>query len=212
MVNVEKLNRILIIILKICYLNFLWVLGTLAGLVLIGIGPSTAAVFSIAREWLRGNDDSPVLKSFIDNYRAYFRESLMISLAYGLTGTILVIDYIYMTRLELKVFFGIMLFLYLISLTYIFPVMVHYDLPSIKEKIRYSFLIGFSYLQYTLVLYVAAAGIYFSVARFYPALFTFFGFSFLIVIIMKTAYIVFSRIEASVEEEQMETNKILKNG
>ena len=205
MVNFVRLNTILVRILKLSYLNLLWILGTLLGLVIFGIGPSTAAVFSIIREWFRGNDDLPVLSSFIKNYKAYFKESLLLILLYGVVGMILVIDYVYMTRWEFKLFFGILLFFYIISAAYIFPILVHYDLKSIREKIKYSFLVGFSYLQYTLVMFVIVGLVYFSIARVYPALITFFGISFLIFIVMKNAFMVFSRIEKeSVNETQLD--------
>ncbi|MCC5895969.1 MAG: DUF624 domain-containing protein [Alkalibacterium sp.] len=205
MVNFVRLNTILVRILKLSYLNLLWILGTLLGLVIFGIGPSTAAVFSIIREWFRGNDDLPVLSSFIKNYKAYFKESLLLILLYGVVGMILVIDYVYMTRWEFKLFFGILLFFYIISAAYIFPILVHYDLKSIREKIKYSFLVGFSYLQYTLVMFVIVGLVYFSIARVYPALITFFGISFLIFIVMKNAFMVFSRIEKeSVNQTQLD--------
>lgn len=203
MVNFEKLNKILLRILKLAYLNLLWIVGTVTGLILFGIGPSTAAVYSIIREWFKGNDDLPVFSSFVSNYKSYFKESFILIILYGIIGSVLIIDFIYVDRWEYKVFFGLMLFLYSISAGYIFPILVHYNLSSLKEKIKYSFLVGFSYLQYTLVSYVLITVIYFSVARFYPALITFFGFSFLIFMLMGNAYMVFKRIEESVKKTEM---------
>lgn len=198
--NFEKLNTILLRVLKLFYLNVLWMGGTLVGLVIFGLGPSTAAVFSIIREWYRGNDDQPIFKTYVKNYKSYFKESFVISLIYGIIGLILIVDFIYMARWEFRVLFGVLLFFYFISASYIFPILVHYNLKTLQEKIKYSFLIGFSYLQYTLVMFVIIAAIYFSVAYIYPALFTFFGFSFLIFLLMGNANMVFRQIEASVEE------------
>lgn len=206
MKNFEKLNKICLRILKLAYLNVLWIGGTLLGLIVFGIGPSTAAVFSIIRDWFRGNDDRPLFKSFVQNYKDYFKESFIFTLLYGLVGLILIIDFIYMNRWEYKVFFGVLLFLYYISVSYIFPIIVHYDLKSVKEKIKYSFLIGFSYMQHTLVSLVAIIAIYALVARFLPALFSFFGFSFLIFILMGNAMMVFTRIEESAKEEMELSN------
>lgn len=206
MLKIEKVNTILLRILKLAYLNVLWIAGTLLGLVLFGIGPSTVAVFSIIREWFRGNDDLPVFKTYVRNYKGYYKESLVLSFIYGVIGFILVIDFIYMNRWEYRVLFGVILFLYFISASYIFPIIVHYDLKTLKEKVKYSFLIGFSYLQYTLVSLVAIAVIYLSVAHFYPALFAFYGFSFLIFILMGNAFMVFNRIEESAKEEMKLTS------
>ncbi|MEC6747982.1 DUF624 domain-containing protein [Marinilactibacillus sp. XAAS-LB27] len=206
MKNVEKLNMILTRVLKLTCLNFLWMIGTMMGLGILGIGPSTAATFSVIREWLRGNDDLPLIKTFIAEYKRYFKKSNLLSLIYMVAGIILIMDYIYASRWELRVVFGVLIFLYTISVTYIFPVLVHYELKSLKEMIRYSFLIGFSYLQYTLVLFVSILAIYSIVARVYPALVTFFGTSFLIFIVMKMAYMVFARIERSVNESEAVKN------
>ncbi|WP_208559866.1 YesL family protein [Marinilactibacillus kalidii] len=202
MKNVEKLNQILTRILKLAYLNVLWIVGTIIGLGVLGFGPSTAAVFSIIREWLKGNDDLPLTRLFIKFYKQYFIQGNLISLLYSATGFILIFDYIYVSRWEWRVVFGLLIFLYVISATFIYPVLVHYNLKSFREMIRYSFLIGFSYLQYTLVLFVGIIGIYVVIARLYPALITFFGTSFLIFIIMKMAYLIFSRIEESVNKIQ----------
>lgn len=206
MLKIEKLNRILLRVLKLAYLNFLWIGGTLIGLVIFGIGPATLSVFSIIREWFRGNDDLPVFKTFVLNYKTYYKKGLILSLVYGVVGIILVVDFAYVSRWELRVFFGMMLFFYYLSLSYLLPILVHYDLKTLKESIKYSFLIGFSYLQYTLVSLVVIVAIYIMVARLLPALFTFFGFSVVFFILMGNANMVFNRIEESAKKEMELTN------
>lgn len=217
MIKIEKLNRALNKVLNLVLLNFLWIGGTLLGLILFGIGPSTLAVLSVIREWFRGNDDSSTFKTFVKYYKMYLKEGTILTLIYGVVGLILVVDFIYVTSWEFKVFFGVMLFLYALSLVYIFPIVVHYDLKTFKEKIMYSFLIGFSYLQYTLVLFVVIIGAIFLAAYLFPALFTVYGASFPLFMMMWNAMNVFKIIEESVEEEKEETkgkwgNKRYKGG
>lgn len=202
--KVEKLNRGLNKVLNLVLLNILWVAGTLFGLVVLGVGPSTLAVLSIIREWFRGNDDLPIFKTFVKKYKSYFKDGIILSLIYGVVGVILIVDFAYITSWEFKVFFGVMLFLYFLSLIYVFPIMVHYDLKNLKEKIKYSFLIGFSYLQHTLILFVAIGAIAFAVAQILPALFTLYGASFPLFLIMWNAINVFKIIEKSFEEEEEE--------
>jgi len=202
--KVEKLNGVLNKVLNLVLLNILWVAGTLIGLVVLGVGPSTLAVLSIIREWFRGNDDLPIFKTFVKNYKSYFKDGIILSLIYGVVGVILIVDFAYITSWEFKVFFGVMLFLYFLSLIYVFPIMVHYDLKNLKEKIKYSFLIGFSYLQHTLILFVAIGAIAFAVAQILPALFTLYGASFPLFLIMWNAINVFKIIEKSFEEEEEE--------
>lgn len=202
--KVEKLNGVLNKVLNLVLLNILWVAGTLFGLVVLGVGPSTLAVLSIIREWFRGNDDLPIFKTFVKKYKSYFKDGIILSLIYGVVGVILIVDFAYITSWEFKVFFGVMLFLYFLSLIYVFPIMVHYDLKNLKEKIKYSFLIGFSYLQHTLILFVAIGAIAFAVAQILPALFTLYGASFPLFLIMWNAINVFKIIEKSFEEEEEE--------
>lgn len=202
--KVEKLNGVLNKVLNLVLLNILWVAGTLIGLVVLGVGPSTLAVLSIIREWFRGNDDLPIFKTFVKNYKSYFKDGIILSLIYGVVGVILIVDFAYITSWEFKVFFGVMLFLYFLSLIYVFPIMVHYDLKNLKEKIKYSFLIGFSYLQHTLILFVAIGAIAFAVAQILPALFTLYGASFPLFLIMWNAINVFKIIEKSFEQEEEE--------
>lgn len=202
--KVEKLNGVLNKVLNLVLLNILWVAGTLLGLVVLGVGPSTLAVLSIIREWFRGNDDLPIFKTFVKNYKSYFKDGIILSLIYGVVGVILIVDFAYITSWEFKVFFGVMLFLYFLSLIYVFPIMVHYDLKNLKEKIKYSFLIGFSYLQHTLILFAAIGAIAFAVAQILPALFTLYGASFPLFMIMWNAINVFKIIEKSFEEEEEE--------
>lgn len=202
--KVEKLNRVLNKVLNLVLLNILWIAGTLLGLVVLGIGPSTLAVLSVIREWFRGNDDLSIFKTYVTNYKNYFKEGTILSLIYGVVGVILIVDFAYITSWEFKVFFGVMLFLYFLSLVYVFPIVVHYNLKNLKEKIKYSFLIGFSYLQHTLILFVATGVIVFAVAQILPALFTLYGASFPLFMIMWNAINVFKIIEKSFEEEEKE--------
>lgn len=204
LIKIEKLNRVLNKILNLVLLNFLWIGGTLLGLGILGIGPSTLAVLSIIREWFRGNDDLPIFKTFVESYKSYFKEGIILAIIYGILGVVLIIDFIYITSWEFKVFFGVMLFLYFLSLVYVFPILVHYDLKNLKEKIKYSFLIGFSYLQYTLILFVATGAITYIAAQILPALFTIYGVSFPLFMMMWNAMNVFNIIEKSYEEEKKE--------
>lgn len=210
--KVEKLNRGLNKVLNLVLLNILWVAGTLFGLVVLGIGPSTLAVLSIIREWFRGNDDLPIFKTFVKNYKSYFKEGAILSLIYGVVGVILIVDFAYISNWAFRVFFGVMLFLYFLSLVYVFPILVHYDLKNLKEKIKYSFLIGFSYLQHTLILFVVIGVIVYAAAQILPALFTLYGASFPLFMMMWNAMNVFNIIEKSFEEEEKEKEKESKKG
>src|SRR4051812_16513904 len=74
-----EMNRLLTGIYNLCrwithfaYLNILWILFTLAGAVVLGIVPSTVAMFAVARKTAMGEEDIPVFKTFWRTYRTEF--------------------------------------------------------------------------------------------------------------------------------------------
>lgn len=193
--SVEKINRFLMRILNLVYLNFLWILFTLLGLVIFGIGPSTYAIVSICRQWVKGNDDLSVLPSFWKYYKESFKESVIISWIYLLVGYILTIDLLYVSNWYLRVLFLLIAFVYLLSLIFIYPTMAHYNWKGIFLKMKMAFLFGFSQLQYSLVLILVIIISYLVAVRIFPGILAFFGISFLFFIITWTANQIFTRME-----------------
>ncbi len=200
--SVEKLNFIFTSILNLVYVNFLWVLFTLLGLGVFGIGPSTYALVSICRQWIRGNS-MPVFKNYWKYYKENFKESVIISWIYLFVGFVLVVDLLTVTNWYLRMLLFIISFIYLLSFVYIFPIMAHYNWNGILLKIKMSFLFGISCLQYSLVFFLVTGVIYWAAISFFPGVLTFFGVSFLLFIITWTANQVFTRMEI---ENSKETN------
>ncbi|WP_431801460.1 YesL family protein [Halobacillus andaensis] len=139
---------------KFCYVNLLWILFTLVGMVLFGVGPATVAMFTIMRHWLRGNETVPVFSEFGRAFKKEFIKSNAVSLILLGLGYIL---YMYFLTLQSMSGFGVqllyfaslsVLFLYVVVLFYVFPVYVHYKL-NIKGVLKQSFLIGISYPLHT---------------------------------------------------------------
>lgn len=190
----ERLNDICIRILQLVYLNILWVAFTLLGVVLFGIGPSTLALFTVMRQWIRGNSDVPIFPTFWQTYRSSFKEASVIGLIYLFVGWILYVDLLYVQSFYLRALVIFVCFIYVVSLCYVFPIMAHYDWKSMVLKIKCSVLFGISYLQYTLVLLLALAGIYLILFMYSGAL-IFFGISIGNYVIMWMANQVFIKIE-----------------
>lgn len=190
----ERLNELCIMVLKLFYIQLLWILFTLLGFVLLGVGPATYAMFFILRQWIRGNTDLPIFKSFLQAYRTGFKESVSIGIFYLISGIILYVDLLYVQSQVLRGLLIVIGFIYMISLFYIFPILVHYDWKSVMLKIKCSILFGISYLQYTLLLFAAIAIVYFLLFMF-PGTIAFFGISIGSYMIMWMANQVFKRIE-----------------
>ncbi len=192
--SVEKINSIFTSILNLVYVNILWVLFTLLGLGVFGIGPSTYALVSICRQWIRGNS-VPVFKTYWQYYKENFKESVIISWIYLFVGFVLVVDLLTVTNWYLRVALLIVGCIYLLSLVYIFPIMAHYNWNGIFLKIKMSFLFGIACLQYSLIFFLVVGVLYWAAITFFPGVLTFFGVSFLFVLITWTANQVFTRME-----------------
>ncbi|WP_251551556.1 YesL family protein [Neobacillus muris] len=190
----ERLNELCMLVLKLFYIQILWLLFTLLGFILLGAGPSTYAMFTVMRQWIRGNTDLPIFKTFLQAYKMGFKESAGFGILYLAAGTIIYVDLLYVHSQLLRGLLIIIGFIYLISLTYIFPILVHYDWKGIMLKMKCSVLFGISHLQYTLILFVALAAVYFVLLR-YPGTLAFFGVSAGSYMIMWMTNQVFKRIE-----------------
>jgi len=190
----ERFNEICIRILQLVYLNLLWMAFSLLGLVLLGIGPATLAMFTVIRHWIRGKKDIPIFSTFWKAYRENFIESAMLGILYFAVGVVLYVDLLFVESFILRTFIIIVSFIYLVSLCYIFPIMAHYDLKNVVHKLKYSVLFGISYLQYTLLLLVSLAIVYL-VLFLNPGIFTFFGTSIGCYVVMWFTHQVFLRIE-----------------
>lgn len=207
----ELFNEICIIILKLVYIQVLWIAFTFLGFILFGFGPATYAMFSVMRQWVRGNKDIPIFKSFLTAYRTGFKESLGIGLFYLACGVILYIDLLYVQSPGLRGLLIVICFLYAVSLLYIFPILVHYDWKRPALKLKCSILFGLSYLQYTLTLLAALAAVYF-VLFLFPGVLTFFGISIGSYLIMWMVNQVFKRIEIQVGVSSTEVDQLLIKG
>jgi uncharacterized membrane protein YesL len=204
--SIDKVNHIFTLILNLVYVNFLWAAFTLLGLVVFGIGPSTYALASICRQWVRGKS-IPVFASYWKYYKESFREAVLVSWIFSTAGFVIIVDLLTVSNWYLKAALLFICFIYIISLVFIFPVMAHYEWKGIFFKMKMSFLFGLSCLQYSLVLLVAAGVFYWAAASFFPGILTFLGASLFFYFSAWTANQVFTRMELANAEEVDDTNK-----
>lgn len=130
-------------ITRFAYLNLLWLLFSLAGGIVFGFFPSTTAMFAVSREWLRGNTDKPLFKTFWDYYRADFWKSNRLGLFVAVIIALLALDIFYiqgsneLLSWTYAPLFAFML-LFILFLFYLFPSFVHYDI-KVRSVIKNSF-------------------------------------------------------------------------
>lgn len=199
-----KLYHVCEWITRLAYTNVLWVLFTLMGLIVFGIAPATVALFTIMRKWLVFHDDDvSVFKTFFQTYKKEFWRANRIGIVFIIIAYILYIDLLYMAHLpsSLQLPFLVVLLIififYAVTLLYVFPIYVHYEL-TFWQYMKYSFLIGMASPLMTLAMFISA-GLLFIVSMYILGLIPFFSVSLFSFVVMGCALRVFHRIE----EKQM---------
>ncbi|MDX5474172.1 MAG: YesL family protein [Bacillaceae bacterium] len=136
-------------IVRLAYVNVLWVGFTLMGFVVFGIFPATVAAFTISRKWINGESDIPIFRQFWQTYKKEFLQSNLLGLIIFIIGSILYFDLYFFYNLEglyAKLLFYLFVALavnYGVMLLHIFPIYVHYDLKRM-QYLKYALIIGMS--------------------------------------------------------------------
>ncbi|MCA1010659.1 YesL family protein [Halobacillus halophilus] len=187
-------------IFTLAYLNILWILFTLMGVVIGGIGPSTAALLEVIDKWQK----KEVLqeKMFSLYWRAYkksFTRANLLLVIQLAVGMILYVDLQFTISMENGMFAalaGVWIFmtvLYIIMLMFSFPLLVHLRLNAL-QAIKHSFYYAFSSPILTIAAFLSFIGI--QIALYYlPSLYLFFSTSLFGFVIMFVSKQIGSRIE-----------------
>jgi uncharacterized membrane protein YesL len=120
-------------IIKFAYVNLLWIAFTFLGFFFFGFFPSTTAMFAVVRKWVLKQYDIPVFKTFWLTYKKEFSKSNLLGLIVMLVGillysniriveatTVQVVKLLYIPNI-------IVIFLFFLTLLYVFPVFSHFD-------------------------------------------------------------------------------------
>jgi uncharacterized membrane protein YesL len=116
-------------------LNLLWAVFTLAGGVILGVGPATLAAYTLARR--RAMDESfHSWPAFVTAYRREFGRGCLLVLPLAGMAVLLVTNYFYFasigsagTVLRLATFAAILALVVIAA--YLLPMSVHYDVPTL---------------------------------------------------------------------------------
>ncbi|MEH7245434.1 YesL family protein [Neobacillus niacini] len=186
-------------IMRLAYVNLLWIAFTLLGGMIFGIMPATIASFAITRKWVMDKEeDFPVFKTFWECYRKDFMNANLLGLFFFMAGGIL---YLYYANLDILpnhlsnifqiIFYSAVLIVGFVTV-FIFPVFVHYNV-SLKQYFINSFVIALSFPHYAiLMLFIISVSII--VFQFAPILALFFGVSINVFLLMKISFKAFTKI------------------
>ena len=170
-------------ITRLVYLNVLWVLFSLLGLVVLGVGPATASVFAILRNWLLKGEDFSIWHTFKDNYTAMFVSANKLMLVIIPVCLFLAADFAVIRTLPESVLIDKFVFPAIIVMTVFTIVTIHYTFASFVhfeitfwQYFKYAALIAGVFPLQTF-LSVFGLALFFVIAFVYPAVVPFFGIS-----------------------------------
>ncbi|PEL09339.1 YesL family protein [Bacillus sp. AFS017336] len=166
-------------IMKLAYVNLLWFLFSIAGLIIFGFFPATVALFTIVRKWILKETDLPIWRTFLAVFLKEFKNANKLGSVFIFSGIFLAFDVFYIRTVEglfqfiLIVPLLIIAALYLMILLYIFPIYVHYDF-KLKEYIKNAFFLSIFHFHITLLMLISLVAILF-LLLYEPGLTPFFG-------------------------------------
>ncbi|MDQ0300193.1 putative membrane protein YesL [Salibacterium salarium] len=181
------------------YLNVMWIACTLLGGVVLGIFPSTAALFSVARKTAVGEDNIPLFRTFWKSFRKEFWKVNGLGLSISLFGLLWYFNLNFFRAFDGAVFFTFNVvmtitgIIFVMMLFYIFPVYVHYNLTSL-QYIKYSIALSFLNISNVLLMLITAVSAYYFFITF-PGFIPLFGVSFFIQLNMWMSYQSFKKID-----------------
>ncbi|WP_162990373.1 YesL family protein [Mesobacillus foraminis] len=186
-------------VMLIAYANFLWLLFSLLGFVLIGIMPATAAMFAVTRRLVLEEEQVPIFSLFWNKYKQEFVKANLYGYLLLFVGFVFLLDVMLFKSLDgwpyllMSILSAGLLLIFLTVVLYFLPLYTHYDL-TFFQYIKTAFLIGITHPFPTIFMIVSGAVIGFILLMLPGSLF-FFSASLYCFIITKTALKVFADVE-----------------
>lgn len=194
-----RLMGVLNWITRLLYLQMLWVLFSIIGLVIGGFFPATFTMFAIARKWIRENTDFPLFKTFLQMYKESLIKANILGWFMGLFAFSLYYYYAWFSELTGAiplVFIGMLIvmgFAFLIVSLFIIPVYAHYDV-GLLTVFKYAATTAISHPLHALSMIVTIVAFWYLMLAL-PIIFMFIGVSLLVCILMVIANAAFVNIE-----------------
>ena len=184
--------------IALAYINAIWILFSLVGLVAFGIFPATTAMFAVVRKLIKDEEHFKIFPTFWTLFRTDFLKANGFGLIFLIVAYFFYFDFYFlqMNSGKFQFLFPVLIFVLIsgiLTLLFFFPVYAHFNL-SFFQYIKQSFLIAIT-SPIEVIAIGASAGIIYMNAIIFPGiipLFTGSVFSYLATLISFRA---FSRIE-----------------
>lgn len=97
--------------------------------------PATSAMFSVARKWVLGDTEVPLLRTFFRSYKQNFFQAMIGGILYAVLFAVLIIDYqVYLKQIAgfevVAYLFMVLMFLLLMSLLHFFSLLSHFHMKT----------------------------------------------------------------------------------
>ncbi|MFB5662794.1 YesL family protein [Alteribacillus sp. HJP-4] len=161
-------------------IQMMWFAGVLTGGLVLGLIPSTYAVFAVIRKRLQ-NKDVKFSRCFWQCYKLFFWQLQAPGLVWILIGVFiyydirLLLSYQHIAGFITGSVFVSLLLIYILATILLFPISAHYELSTFN-KVRLAVLIAITMPNISIVLTAGTLAFYFAVSSF-PILLLFFGLS-----------------------------------
>jgi uncharacterized membrane protein YesL len=189
-------------IMRLAYLQLLWIACMCLGLVAGGFFPSTTAMFSVARKWIRKDTDIEMGPLFWNQFKTDFVKANAAGYLMLAAGFVLYFYFRFfqgnggMVSLLFVVIFLFLLFVYCMTFIFLFPIYVHYRL-SVFQLIRYSFLFSLGHPFHVITMSVCVV-LFILIVSAIPGLIPFFSFSLLAFALMWIANLAFKKADHTI--------------
>jgi len=157
-------------IYRLLYVNLLWLLFTAAGLVLFGIFPATAAMFSLTKQWLEGEGDDRMFTMFAAKFKEYFKQANILGAIVLFAGMLLYVDFQFFLQAESTIFVVFrytlltIAFVYIIMLPYLFPLLVEKK-RTIREVLKSMLFISITRIAHSAIMVIGSITIFAAYSR-----------------------------------------------
>ncbi|MCM3478488.1 YesL family protein [Caldibacillus thermoamylovorans] len=174
-----KSAKIVNFIYMVFCLHIQWLLHVVKGFIIVGIFPSTAAVYAVIRDLLLKKEIDSLSYTFSNYYSHNFKVANILGwLFFAFSGAV-ILNFMYIPYYpeSIRIFmYGMIVFLAVILMVawfYLFPSVVHFDFP-VHIYIIGSLKTGFSSL-FGLLLHIMTICIFVITLLKFPAIYFFFG-------------------------------------
>lgn len=170
-----RINTFLAGVYRMAYLNLLWLLGVVAGLVVFGVGPASYALASYVDGWFRRGDVPPVTRTFVASFRADFWRSCAMGWILLAAGAIVVTNIFAVDTWAIQFANVLALFVLVVAAAYAFPIAAATDIIAVHRRFGAALLVGFGSLHWTIIAVAASAAALWLMWQFAAPLLLLFG-------------------------------------